>query len=372
MDNKDRKKTLNYNLGELNRIALSVLIDNNKKILANQSQQKTTDDKNSQFIPDLPKIPIEKDNYLTLNDNTLNFPILPNSIINNNIIENNIIENNITITNNTAIKKKLVFNKKNFFFSILFCIGIISLITSITLITKWLIDNHNISEQIDNIKTITKITEIEDNNDTQIVENDVSKSDPYWDYIKMNLIRVNINELKKVNNDTIGWLKVEGTNINYPFVQANNNEYYLNHDFYKKSNGSGWVFMDYRNNNFSDKNTIIYAHGRQNQTMFGSLKNILKSEWLSNINNHVIKLSTDSENSLWQVFSVYRIPTTSDYLKVNFDTDEEFLDFTNKIINRSQHNFNTSVSSEDKILTLSTCYNNDDKVVLHAKLIKKE
>lgn len=61
----------------------------------------------------------------------------------------------------------------------------------------------------------------------------------------MKLIDVNFNELKKINNDTVGWIKVEGTNINYPFVHTNNNDYYLNHSFDKSSNGPdgySWIF----------------------------------------------------------------------------------------------------------------------------------
>ena len=106
--------------------------------------------------------------------------------------------------------------------------------------------------------------------------------------------------------------------------------------------------------------------------MFGSLKNILTSGWLNNSDNYVIKLSTEKENTLWQVFSVYHIPTTSDYLKTRFQDNKEFLDFAQMLINRSSHNFNTSVNENDYIITLSTCYNDKEKVVLHAKLIKKE
>ena len=106
--------------------------------------------------------------------------------------------------------------------------------------------------------------------------------------------------------------------------------------------------------------------------MFGSLKNILTSSWIKNTDNYVVKLSTEYENTLWQVFSVYRIPTTSDYVKISFSSDDEYSNFINLIKNRSQHNFNTNVEVSDRILTLSTCYNNDDKVVLHAKLIKRE
>jgi sortase B len=105
--------------------------------------------------------------------------------------------------------------------------------------------------------------------------------------------------------------------------------------------------------------------------MFGSLRNILTSNWINNKDNYVIKLSTEYENTLWQVFSCYKIPTTNDYLQINFNNNE-FAEFTKKLIDRSNYKFNTKVSNDDRILTLSTCYNNDDKVVLHAKLIKRE
>ena len=130
--------------------------------------------------------------------------------------------------------------------------------------------------------------------------------------------------------------------------------------------------MDYRNTLNEDKNTIIYAHARLDKTMFGSLKKVINSEWLDDTSNYVVKLSTPYENTLWQVYSVYRIPTTSDYLTTTFYDEEDFNAFTKMLINRSTYNFNTSVSSSDRILTLSTCYNNSDKVVLHAKLIKRE
>ncbi|UKI28161.1 MAG: class B sortase [Clostridium sp.] len=62
------------------------------------------------------------------------------------------------------------------------------------------------------------------------------------------------NELKKINKDVKGWIEVNGTTIDYPYVQTNNNNFYLNHTFDKTSNGAGWIFLDYRNNtNFEDK-----------------------------------------------------------------------------------------------------------------------
>ena len=188
----------------------------------------------------------------------------------------------------------------------------------------------------------------------------------------MNMIDINFNELKNINNDVKGWIKVNGTNINYPFVQSSNNKYYLTHSFDKSYNSAGWLFLDYRNNINNNKNTIIYAHGRYDKTMFGSLKEVLTKNWLSNTNNYVIKISSEKENSLWQIFSTYHIPTSSDYLQTNFKSDSEYQEFLNMIKDRSSYNFNTSVNSNDNILTLSTCYNNSDKMVVHAKLIKKE
>ena len=75
---------------------------------------------------------------------------------------------------------------------------------------------------------------------------------------------------------------------------------------------------------------------------------------------------------MWQVFSVYHLPTTSDYLMTDFGSESDFSEFIKMIYSRSAYNFGTSVSTNDKILTLSTCYANDEKLVVHAKLIKRE
>lgn len=245
---------------------------------------------------------------------------------------------------------------------------VVFIIASFKLLNHYL-DSKEINEEINKL---SEATDIKDVKDGQALKNgNINRNDPYWDYIKMDLMDVDLDELKKINDETVGWVKVNGTNINYPIVQTNNNDYYLTHSFYKEYNEAGWVFADYRNDlDNLDKNTIIYAHGRTNGTMFGSLKNILKSDWYNNVDNHIVKLSTETENTMWQVFSVYHIKTTSDYLKVSFN-NTDFSSFINKLKGRSDVEFNTIVNENDKILTLSTCYNKTEKVVLHAKLIKR-
>lgn len=271
-------------------------------------------------------------------------------------------------------RRKIKIKWKNIILILIIITSFITLLISIFNIIKWKIDSNKINYEITNIQENINVEEIQDTENTEIIEPviEVPKENPYWDYINMNMINVDFNGLKRTNPDVVGWLKVNGTNINYPFVQSNDNDYYLTHSFNKSYNGGGWVFLDYRNNGTNNKNTIIYAHGRSDKTMFGTLKNVLNNGWLNNTNNYVIKISTETENSLWQIFSVYRIPTTSDYLQTNFNDETEYQNFLDMIKDRSSHNFDTNVASTDNILTLSTCYNNSDKIVVHAKLIKKE
>ncbi len=267
--------------------------------------------------------------------------------------------------------KKYKLKKKKKLPLLIFFISLFFIIISSFQIIKWTKDNKSTNKETNKITDNIKVKKT--NKDTKLIEQntEIANSNPYWDFIKMKLIDVDLNELKKQNNETVGWIQVKGTNINYPFVQHSDNSYYLSHDFSKNKNNAGWLFLDYRNNiNQMNKNTIIYGHGRLDKTMFGSLKNIFKSDWLNDQDNYVIFISTEKENTMWQVFSTYRIKTTSDYLRINFQNDNDYQNFLDMITKRSEHNFNTPINTNDNILTLSTCYNNEKKVVLHAKLIK--
>lgn len=270
--------------------------------------------------------------------------------------------------------KKIKLKWKNIILILIFLILFITLNISIYNIIKWKLDSNKTNEEINTIQENTNIEEVKDNKGTEIIKQaeKIPKENPYWDYIKMNMIDVNFDNLKMINSDVVGWIKVNGTNINYPFVQSKDNKYYLTHSFNKSYNNAGWVFLDYRNNNINNRNTIIYAHGRTDKTMFGTLRKVLNNGWINNTNNYVIKISTEKENSLWQIFSIYHIPTTNDYLQTEFKDEREYQRFLNILKNRSNHNFNTSITSNDTILTLSTCYNDSEKMVVHAKLIKKQ
>ena len=273
---------------------------------------------------------------------------------------------------NKRKKKKLRFKKWVIIVFMLFFLAILSF--SGYKMYEWYKDNQEVKNIKDKVVDDTNVKEKEDNENTENINPPVNEADDYWDYIKMSLLEVDFNELLAKNSDTVGWIQVKGTNINYPIVKTTNNDYYLTHAFDKTTNDAGWVFMDYRNDavNFN-QNTIIYAHSRYNGTMFGSLKNILNSSWYTNKENHIIRLSTPSENTMWQVFSVYTIPKESYYITTSFSTDESYSEFLNTIKGRSEVDFSGTVNMGDKILTLSTCKDNfGNRVVMHAKLIKKE
>ena len=195
-------------------------------------------------------------------------------------------------------------------------------------------------------------------------------------YANISYISVDFQELIEKNNETVGWIKVNNTNVNYSIVQHNDNEYYLKHDFNKKYNINGWVYGDYRDDfQYFGTNTILYAHNMTNRTMFGSLVWCLKDSWYKNEENHYIKLSTPYSNTVWRIFSIYTIVPEVYYLKTYFTSNEEHQKFLNTIENRSIYNFNIDeeITTDDKILTLSTCTDDGTKrIVIHALLVKAE
>lgn len=178
-------------------------------------------------------------------------------------------------------------------------------------------------------------------------------------------------KLKEINNDTVGWLTVNNTKIDYPVVQSTDNDYYLYRDYYKNKNRHGWIYMDYRNNieDLSD-NTIIFGHNLANQKMFGTLRYVTNPSWYKKSSNQIITFNTTKANMKWQIISIYKIPVTNDYLVANFASSEDKLNFLDMITQRSIYDFNATYDENTKIITLSTCSNGSkDRLVVHAKLI---
>lgn len=240
-------------------------------------------------------------------------------------------------------------DKRKVIFTILEVIFIVLIIYSGYNIFKWHIENKNTSKVLEEISN--SVTVDENNNTT-----------------------INFNTLKAKNADTIGFIKVNGTNINYPVVKSNDNDYYLTHSYDKSVSGAGWIFADYRNKlDGTDKNLIIYGHNRRDGSMFSTLKNILNPEWYENEENRIVTFITEQENAKYEVFSAYQIEDEDYYLGTSFGGHNSFTDFIKKIKSRSVNDFGVDVQDTDSILTLSTCANdNNYRVVLHAKKLEAQ
>ncbi|MDE6292294.1 MAG: class B sortase, partial [Bacilli bacterium] len=247
------------------------------------------------------------------------------------------------------------YKKKNFLKEINFklCTSILILIILIGLSTVSLNyyiqyqDEQRINEQIEEFEDIIsqyeKLITIDDNeSDVEYIGIDknsttttTKKKSNYKSVYYVNYSQAFQKFLKK-NDDTVGWLEVNNTRIKYPVVQSDTNSYYLNHDFNKRKNSLGWIFMDYRNNPVElDKNTIIYGHNVKTGIMFGAIKTMMNSSWYKKPGNQLITFNTPVKNMKWKIFSIYQIKTTEDYLKNEFETDAEFSKFIKMIKKRS-------------------------------------
>lgn len=247
-------------------------------------------------------------------------------------------------------KKKNKKYKKVIFNLIVYMILLLVLVYSEVKIYKWYKDNNKNNEIAEQIKG------------TVVVE---EKSEDKEEYT------IDFNKLKEQNKETVAWIKVNNTNIEYPVVKTKNNEFYLNHSFDKSENLGGWIFADHKNKfNGTDKNIVIYGHNMKDNSMFGTMQKILNPEWYNNEENTNIILKTEGKNYIYKVFSIYRIENEDYYIKTEFNNDSEFEQFLNTLKARSIRDFNMDMLESDSILTLSTCDNNNKyRVVLHAKKI---
>ena len=263
--------------------------------------------------------------------------------------------------------------------TLIFCAVIVLLIASGS--TVYVILNNKESEK--NIEEITnKIEEKialdnlknqEEQKNKQVDPDNGEEIDvPIPDFIPGTQVIPKMRSLAELNSETVGWLTVPGTNIDYPVVKGEDNEYYLNHNFDKKKDYNGWVFMNYVNNPKDlDQNTILFAHNRYySGVMFGTLSNVSKPKWYNEAKNILIQYNTMYEEMQWEVFSIYKIKVTDDYLQTSFSSNNEWQEFIKMLKERSLFKSDVNITRSDKILTLSTCVENDRRLVVHAVLRK--
>lgn len=188
-----------------------------------------------------------------------------------------------------------------------------------------------------------------------------------------------VEELRKENNDIIGWIEIENTNINYPVLQCSNNDFYMNHDYKKNYSMAGSIFLDKAYSwNIPSSNLLIYGHNMKNGTMFENLLNYKNYDYYSSHPN--IRFTTNAEDATFEIISVFPSRTYYKseenvfryYFFINAKDENDFNNFVNNAKKYSLYDTGKTAQYGDQLMTLSTCaYHTDDgKFVVVAKKIE--
>lgn len=177
--------------------------------------------------------------------------------------------------------------------------------------------------------------------------------------------------LFRINPDTIGWLKIGDTRIDYPIVKGVDNDFYLDHGFDKAPNVAGAVFMDTRNiGDGTDRHTLIYGHRMKDGSMFRDLEKYQDADFY---HEHLeFELQTLHGTRRYRVFSTYVTDTDFLFIKTRFE-DNAFPVFLKEIQQKSLFPAEEAgmLHENSKILTLATCSLAfaDARFVVHAVLL---
>ena len=188
-----------------------------------------------------------------------------------------------------------------------------------------------------------------------------------------NVDNVDLTNIVKINSDVIGWIKIDGTNINYPVMQ--NGNYYLHRDIYKNYSSHGTPYLaEYCNLDTSD-NLIIYGHNMRDKTMFSELINYKKYEFYSEY-KYISFYTLEDNNTIENIYEiVFAFKTTTSGFKyynyINFSDEQELNIFAQKCKELEFYSTGIEISYGDKLLTLSTCEysNKNGRMVIVARKI---
>ena len=220
------------------------------------------------------------------------------------------------------------------------------------------------------ISTIVAIKWYFATNKTKKVNNDIiSKAIKVDDInaVKAKELEIDFSTLLEMNDQVVGWIKIDETQINYPIVKGDDNSYYLNHDILKESSQNGWIFIDYRNNSdFSDNNTVIYGHNIKSGIMFSDLTQIYNGK----VNNDIYIYLKTGEVNRYSIYSCYMDKPDEESINTKI-ADTNLTSYMNKMKERSIRKYNVNIVLE-KNITLSTCDSSGKKRIIVHGLRQKD
>lgn len=186
-----------------------------------------------------------------------------------------------------------------------------------------------------------------------------------------------VKELQKENSDVKGWIRIEDTNISYPLLQTDNNDYYLKHDYKKEENYYGSIFINC-NSNLKDDNSNVIIYGHNMQSGGQMFKDLLKYEDKSFYEEHpIIKLTTEEKENEYEIVCVFksRVFYKSEknvfryYYCYNFKNKSEYNQYINNCKEIELYDTGKTANYGEQLITLITCeYSQDDgRMVVVAK-----
>lgn len=182
---------------------------------------------------------------------------------------------------------------------------------------------------------------------------------------------IDFESLIELNKEVKAWIIIENTNINYPVVQASDNEKYLRQTLEGEWNNAGSIFIDCRNKQpFKEKNTIIHGHNQRNHMMFHDLVNY-KEERYWKEHPYIQILMPNGESYLYYIYAYYITQEISKTYFVEFSSQQQYKQYLDYIEQNNVYNTDITIKNTDRIITLSTCTNswNEERVVVHGVLI---
>ncbi len=169
--------------------------------------------------------------------------------------------------------------------------------------------------------------------------------------------RVDFEELMKINEDTVGWIRFhpEPKQINYPIVQGEDNNEYLNKTFSDHENSLGAIFIDAAaSSDYEDPHTLIYGHRMKDGSMFRHLEDYKdKKFWEKNPYFYIY--TPDGKEIAYHIYSIGQVKETSDTYQTSFQNKEEYRRFLDKTVEISEYDTGVKVDVDDEVVTLSTC-----------------
>lgn len=180
------------------------------------------------------------------------------------------------------------------------------------------------------------------------------------------------DSLSEQNPDFLGWIKMNDSKVDYPFVQGGDNAYYLKHLFTGEYNDAGCIFMDVNNaSDFSDKNTILYGHNMYyGDGMFTHIELFKTQDWYDS--HKEIYIYTKAQNYVMYPVAGILTNGNDDYIRTSFTDDEDFLSYVDRFVSESTFTSDYTIEADDQMILLSTCsyYMSNGRYALIGKLVK--